>query len=222
MKINVGHLKILSPLFLAFVLIGCTPETTETGTTTDAEPNTNSTNYSLSINVEGGGSVINLANNVNCETGSICTYSFEQGTSMTLMATAEPNYAFDHWEYSCNNENSAECLVTMNENVTITAVFIQQSGSISLSWQAPSAREDGSPLSVNEIMQYVIYYRESQDLPYADASTVTLTADETGIAPTELIIDDLKPGKKYYFAGVTIDTNGITSQLSEEIMKVVN
>ena len=218
MRINVGHLKILTSLFLAFVLIGCVSETTEESGSTDAEP---SSNYSLTINVEGGGSVINLANNINCTAGSACTYSFEQGTSMTLMATAEPNYAFDHWEYSCNNEN-AECLVTMNENITLTAVFIQQSGSISLSWQAPSEREDGSPLSVNEIMQYVIYYRESQDVPYAGASAITLTADETGTAPTELVIDDLKPGKNYYFAGVTIDTNGVTSQLSEEIMKVVN
>lgn len=220
MRINVGHLKILASLFLAFVLIGCVPEATETSLPMDAEPN--SSTYSLAINVEGGGSVINLANNVNCTAGSACTYSFEQGTSMTLMATAESNYAFDHWEYSCNNENNAECLVTMNENITLTAVFIQQSGSISLSWQAPSEREDGSPLSVNEIMQYVIYYRESQDVPYAGASAITLTADETGTAPTELVIDDLKPGKNYYFAGVTIDTNGVTSQLSEEIMKVVN
>lgn len=200
-----------------FSLIACTPEAT-TGTTTDTS---SSKTQNLTINIQGGGSVVNLANNINCET-SACTYSLQNGTNLTLMASAETNYAFDHWELSCDGQTSNECLINMNNNVTLTAVFALQSGTVSLSWLAPTAREDGSDLSESEIKEYVIYYRSNPTTPYEGASSFTIEADDTGAVPTELTIENLDSGKTYYFAGVTIDKNGATSRLSDEVMKTIN
>jgi hypothetical protein len=112
----------------------------------------------------------------------------------------------------------------MNADVKVTAVFVEASAqlsNISVAWQAPSEREDGSTLADREIQQYVIYYRESTDTPYQNAERISVGDDGSGSIPTNVMIKNLEVGKSYYLAGITIDTNGITSQLSNEIVKVV-
>ncbi len=212
MKKYAQGIQVFFTAMLLVTLIACTPE---------AIPPTTSGTNTLTINVEGRGAVINLANDINCEDTS-CSYSLESGSQLTLMASAESNYAFDHWEVSCDGQTSSECLINMEQNVTLTAVFTLRSGTISLSWLAPNAREDGSALTESDIKEYVIYYRTSQDQAYESASTFTVSADETGVAPTELLIENLESGTNYYFAGVAIDKNGSSSKLSDEVMKTVN
>ena len=92
---------------------------------------------------------------------------------------------------------------------------------INVSWSAPTEREDGTVLASSEIKQYTIYYRESQNDPYEGAASLVVIEDESGNVPTNLDIPGLEKGKSYYLAGVTIDTNGLTSQLSNEIIKTV-
>ncbi len=112
----------------------------------------------------------------------------------------------------------------MNADARVSAVFVEAStqlGNISVAWQEPTEREDGSTLTSGEIQQYAIYYRENQRDPYAGAERITVGGDGSGSAPTVLMINNLEVGKSYYLAGITIDTNGIFSQLSNEIVKVV-
>lgn len=228
MKKQSQGIQIFFAATLAATLIACTSETStsttsSTGSATipSSDSSTIPTTNTLTLNITGRGSVMNLSNNINCK-NSACTYSLENGIDLTLMASAEPNYAFDHWEFSCDGQTSKECLINMDKNVTLTAVFAQQSGTVSLSWLAPNAREDNSALTESDIKEYVIYYRTSQDAPYEGASSFTVSADETGAVPTELVIENLQAGKNYYFAGVTIDKNGASSKFSDEIMKTVN
>ena len=179
--------------------------------------------FSLSINVVGNGTVQNISNNITCSSAS-CSKELLQDTNLTLMATPAEGYEFDHWELSCNNSTSSECGVAMSDNMSVKAIFAEaavQIGVINVNWSAPTEREDGTALASNEIKQYTIYYRESQDQPYAGATSLIVTDDGSGNIPTSLSIEGLEKGKSYYIAGVTIDSNGLTSQLSNEIIKAV-
>ncbi|MBL4607633.1 MAG: hypothetical protein JKY01_07385 [Pseudomonadales bacterium] len=181
------------------------------------------TYYSLNTSITGAGAVQNISNNINCSSAT-CSTSLLQDTSLTLMATPENGYEFNHWELSCNGSTSSECLISMNSDIVIKAVFTElvvQSGVINVSWSAPTEREDGTVLASNEIKQYTIYFRESLDQPYEGATSMVVVDDGSGNIPTSLIIEGLVKGKSYYLAGITIDSNDITSQLSNEIVKVV-
>lgn len=179
---------------------------------------TDSGTYSLMVDANGQGSVLNLANNINC-TNKVCEHPIETGAQLNLMAVAAEGYLFDHWQYQCAGITLQECQISVNADVKVKAVFVEASN-ISVAWQAPTEREDGSTLASGEIQQYVIYYRENQSDPYAGAELITIGDDGSGSVPTEIMINNLKVGKSYYLAGLTIDTNGISSQLSNEIVKV--
>lgn len=81
-----------------------------------------------------------------------------------------------------------------------------------LSWYAPTEREDGTPLEPSEIKEYVIY-RGVEPGVYINAARTTTT---------NISCEALKaqPGVNY-FAGITIDTNGVTSRLSNEITRTI-
>jgi|GEM_PF-1264355 len=181
--------------------------------------------YSLKINIVGNGTVQNISNNIACSSGS-CSKELPQGTELTLMATKATGYEFDHWELDCSNSTSSECGITMSGDISVNAIFVEeevavQTGVINVNWSAPTEREDGTTLAASEIKQYTIYYRESQDDPYAGAMSKDATDNGNGNVATSLDIEGLEKGKSYYLAGVTIDTNGLTSQLSNEIVKTV-
>jgi len=180
-------------------------------------------NFSLSIAVVGNGTVQNISNSIACSSAS-CSKELLQDTNLTLMATPAEGYEFDHWELSCNNSTSSECGIAMSDDMSVKAIFAEsaaQIGVINVNWSAPTEREDGTALASSEIKQYTIYYRESQDQPFAGATSLVVTDDGSGNVPTSLIIEGLEKGKSYYLAGVTIDTKGLTSQLSNEIVKAV-
>jgi hypothetical protein len=219
-------------LGLTLLMTGCGGEGAPEGDTSSDEnqlnsvtnlSSTDSGTYSLMIDANGQGSVLNLANSINC-TNNVCEHLIEAGAQLNLMATAAEGYVFDHWQYQCAGITTQECQISMNANAKVTAVFVEASAqlsNISVAWQEPTEREDGSTLTSGEIQQYVIYYRENQNDPYVGAERITVGDDGSGSVPTEVMIKNLEVGKSYYLAGITVDTNGISSQLSNEIVKVV-
>ncbi|MBK6282516.1 MAG: metallophosphoesterase [Draconibacterium sp.] len=48
---------------------------------------------------------------------------YEENTSVTIKATRNSGYFFDHWEGDVANTNSPETTVTLNSDKTITAIF---------------------------------------------------------------------------------------------------
>ncbi|MCM8822967.1 MAG: cohesin domain-containing protein, partial [Candidatus Omnitrophica bacterium] len=54
---------------------------------------------------------------------AVGTRIYDEGTVVTLTATAAPGYRFDHWTGSVANPNSASTTITMNSDKTVTAVF---------------------------------------------------------------------------------------------------
>jgi hypothetical protein len=83
------------------------------------------TQYTLTVTKAGtgGGTVKSSPAGINC--GNDCSESYNEGTSVTLTATADAGSTFAGWSGAgCSGTES--CSVTMNSNETITATFNQQ------------------------------------------------------------------------------------------------
>jgi hypothetical protein len=89
-----------------------------------------------------------------------------------------------------------------------------QAGSVVLSWVAPSARSDGTALSMGEIAGYRLYYGTSA----GDYPNRIEIADG---AATSVDVNEIPVGT-YYFVMTTYDMDGRESSYSDEISKTVN
>ncbi|MGB5540405.1 MAG: putative Ig domain-containing protein, partial [Gammaproteobacteria bacterium] len=85
-------------------------------------------------------------------------------------------------------------------------------GGFSLSWTAPVARADGTPLSLADIGGYRIYYGTSSG-NYPD------TIDVSDGSAQSAIVDNLPTGT-YHAVMTTYDSNGLESARSAEVVKV--
>ncbi len=90
---------------------------------------------------------------------------------------------------------------------TTTTLPPPSSGSVTLAWDPPTTKTDGSPLPSNEIDRYVIYY---------GASSGNYTQSVNAGNVTQFTVTDLSTGT-WYFAVTVYDTSGYQSDFSEEI-----
>lgn len=171
----------------------------------------------LTINISGGGSVTDTSLNISCNQAS-CSTNLDFATQVNLSATANAGYVFDHWENDCTNFTN-DCSVNMDSNHTVTAVFTSTTASTTVSWTAPTQRESGDALLISEVKKYIIYYGTESGV-YIDAIEVGLPSNSNTI-PTELSVDGLDKGVVYYFAGMTVDSNNLSSTLSNEVTRLV-
>jgi Putative Ig domain len=96
---------------------------------------------------------------------------------------------------------------------TITVLAVgSNSGSASLSWQAPTDNTNGSALS--NLMGYTIHYGSVSKV-YTSRIRIT----NPGI--TTYVVEDLPPGT-YYFSMTSTTTNGAHSKLSPEIKLTIS
>ena len=86
--------------------------------------------------------------------------------------------------------------------------------STTLSWSAPAARSDGSPLALSAIGGYRIYYG-------ASAGNYTNQLDVSDPSATSFTVNNMPVGT-YYFVMTTYDINGQESAYSPESSRVVN
>jgi hypothetical protein len=84
-------------------------------------------------------------------------------------------------------------------------------GSVTLSWQPPTTREDGSPLT--NLAGYYIYYGRMSGIYDFD-----IKIDNPGV--TTYVVEELNPGT-WYFVLSSYDSDGIESDYSNEISKEV-
>lgn len=97
-----------------------------------------------------------------------------------------------------------------------TAAFGAEAWS-ELSWTAPDTRVDGTPLTLEEIAEYRVYYTIDGQTP-GDGSPVVVSGDSASKAVTL----DLMPRADPYvvsFAITTVDMDGLESVRSETVSK---
>ena len=68
----------------------------------------------------GGGAVAGSPAGIDC--GPTCEADFEQGTEVTLTATAAPGSSFDGWA-GAGCSGAGACVVTIDRDTTVTAIF---------------------------------------------------------------------------------------------------
>lgn len=86
-----------------------------------------------------------------------------------------------------------------------------------LSWEAPTTRVDGTPLAVEEIKEYRVYYTIDGQTPGEGAPIVV-----SGTSVSETVTLELLPRATPYvvsFAISTVDTDGLESEQSETVSK---
>lgn len=88
-------------------------------------------------------------------------------------------------------------------------------GSVSLAWDAPTTRTDGSAMALSEIANYRVYYGQASH---------TYTLQKNVANPGTLIVStqitSLTTGT-WYFAVTVFDVTGVESGYSNEVSKLV-
>jgi trimeric autotransporter adhesin len=96
-----------------------------------------------------------------------------------------------------------------------TALTVTGGGSVTLTWDAPTTREDGSPLNATtDLSMYKIYYGTSSK---SYTQTVSVTNPGTATITQKL---NLAPGT-YYFVVTVVDAQGLESGYSIEASKTI-
>ena len=88
---------------------------------------------------------------------------------------------------------------------------VTKTGSIGLGWTAPTARADGTPLSLADISGYRVYYG-------ASAGNYPNSADVPDGTATSTRVTGIPVGS-YYLVMTTYDVNGVESGYSSAIRK---
>jgi hypothetical protein len=87
------------------------------------------------------------------------------------------------------------------------------SGSVTLSWQPPTENADGSPLT--DLSGYNIYVGVAPNT----YDYMEIRLDNPGL--TAYVVDNLDPGT-YYFAATALNSSGVESTFSGEVVRTVN
>lgn len=82
-------------------------------------------------------------------------------------------------------------------------------GSVLLTWEAPTERENGTALAPQEISAYRIYWRCGDGQGYPESA-------EAPGAVTQYVIENLPDVGRCYFVATTVDADGLESRQSNE------
>ena len=77
--------------------------------------------FSLNVSKSGTGDGRVTSNPSGIDCGSTCAASYDQGTSVTLTATPSSGSIFAGWSGACSG--TGDCVVTMDDNKSVTATF---------------------------------------------------------------------------------------------------
>ena len=84
--------------------------------------------FSLTVAPTGTGSGVVLSGDGNVDCPPTCSFSYTNGTSVTLTATADPGSEFAGWSGGGCSGTGTSCTVTMDQARTVSAMFTNTSG----------------------------------------------------------------------------------------------
>ncbi|HTN72491.1 MAG TPA: fibronectin type III domain-containing protein, partial [Methylomirabilota bacterium] len=104
------------------------------------------TTATLTVAKNGSGTVTSSPAGINC--GTVCSQSYNSGTSVTLTATAAAGSTFTGWSGACSGTGS--CAVTMDAAKSVTATFASQTFALTTSRSGNgSGTVTSSPAGIN-------------------------------------------------------------------------
>ncbi|MBU6955730.1 fibronectin type III domain-containing protein [Hahella sp. HN01] len=87
-------------------------------------------------------------------------------------------------------------------------------------WDAPTTREDGSPLALSEIDSYRVYHSFTPASSEKSIKGDKWSSIQMSATSDSYYFDNLKPGE-HYFAVTVVDTDGFESEPSKILPKTV-
>jgi uncharacterized repeat protein (TIGR03803 family) len=101
------------------------------------------TNYILTITPPQNGTVTSTDNFINCP--GTCSHSYVENSQVNLTANPAQGYQFGSWGGACTGSEPT-CIVTMTDNETVSASFVQSSYTltVSISGQGSVTSTDGT------------------------------------------------------------------------------
>ncbi|MDX1452046.1 MAG: immunoglobulin domain-containing protein [Oleiphilaceae bacterium] len=186
-------------------------EVTESGNQVDP---VTITSQPQSVDVDEGG---NVTLSVGANGGGTLSFQWRKdgvaidgaiGSSYTISAAA----LNDAGLYDVIVSNSVGSVASNSALLAVNEVT-PSLGTIALSWDIPTQREDGSALELFEIDGYVIVYG-------TESGQLTNQINIVGAGETTASIADLPPAT-YYFAIATIDSDGRQGNYSSEISQTI-
>ncbi|PCI70720.1 MAG: hypothetical protein COB38_06890 [Gammaproteobacteria bacterium] len=79
--------------------------------------------FDLSIAISGSGNVTSSPSGIDC--GSDCNESYDDGTSVSLTATADDGFIFSQWTGDCSGSGACDVIVDSNKSVTAEFIALQ-------------------------------------------------------------------------------------------------
>ncbi len=101
---------------------------------------------------------------------------------------------------------------TASASLTSFAITVTATGNATLSWTAPTLNTDGTALT--DLAGYTIYYGTS-------ASNLSNTVSVNSPSTSSYTVTALITGRTYYFAIASVNTAGISSDLSSVASKTI-
>ncbi|MGD8589000.1 MAG: putative Ig domain-containing protein, partial [Chromatiales bacterium] len=108
--------------------------------------------------------------------------------------------------------DGSDSTVTMTITITVDELT-ETTGTAALSWQIPTTRTDGTPLTISEIEGYRVYMGDADD-------NLVMIVDLNDGTQTSYTVTDLTAGN-YHFAVTTYDTDGNESLYSNIAVKEI-
>jgi len=116
-------------------------------------------------------------------------------------------------EYRAGSSSKATVAVEGSADADVDKTGVAATGNMDLSWTAPVARTDGTPLSLADINGYRIYYG-------ASAGNYTESADIADGTARSATVTDIPVGT-YHVVMSTYDVGGRESGYSSSIIKTI-
>lgn len=110
-------------------------------------------------------------------------------------------------DYYCRVSNPGS--TANSASATLSIVAVARTGSALISWQAPTSRADGSPLTADQIAGYELFHS-------ADSANGLTRLTSLGNSELSIVVEDLAAGT-HYFALATKDVSGLQSAMSSTI-----
>jgi hypothetical protein len=88
-----------------------------------SDPGPGPTQRNLAVTLAGSGSGDVTSSPAGIDCGSSCSEDFDDGTVVTLTASADAGSSFDGWS-GCDSTSGTQCTVSMDSDVTVTATFV--------------------------------------------------------------------------------------------------
>ena len=182
--------------------------------------------YQLTVTTSGSGSVTSTPAGIDC--GSDCSEIYQTNTNVTLTATPEQGFVFDHWEGDCSGNSS--CELTINSSKSVSAIFIAESQTSVLieNYSAPNDAFQLAEITINAsgitwhagLQEYLVVrnnaariYRYDENFAFLGTVSVTdIDADTEGLAYVSdnevLVVSESNTASRVTIALGTESVNG--------------